>query len=46
VLDVRNAAGETPLALTLPRSRPDGRPQPASGNAAAEELLRKLGAMQ
>ena len=45
-LDATNQAGQTPLALTLPRSRPDGRPGEASGNKAAEELLRKLGATQ
>lgn len=45
-LDAKNQAGLTPLALTMPRGRTDGRPQAASGNAAAEELLRKLGATQ
>jgi ankyrin repeat protein len=45
-LDVRNKLGETPLALTLPRGRPDGRLQPGSGHPAAEELLRKLGASE
>jgi uncharacterized protein len=43
-LDVINAAGLTPLALTMPRGREDGRSQPAPGHAAAEALLRTLGA--
>jgi ankyrin repeat protein len=43
-LEATNAAGQTPLALTLPRPRsPEGRPG-SPGNKAAEELLRKLGA--
>jgi ankyrin repeat protein len=45
-LDVKNKMGQTPLALTLPRGRPDGRPQPGAGQPAAEQLLRKLGATQ
>jgi ankyrin repeat protein len=45
-LETRNEAGETPLALTLPRSRPDGRSVELPGNAAAEQLLRRLGATQ
>jgi cytohesin len=50
-LELKNKAGQTPLALTLPRGRPQGSTQ---GGAAAtspamkraEELLRKLGATQ
>ncbi|HUE84517.1 MAG TPA: ankyrin repeat domain-containing protein [Vicinamibacterales bacterium] len=45
-LDAKNTMGQTPLALTMPRERQDGRPQAASGHPAAEELLRKLGAPQ
>ena len=45
-LDGKNKQGQTPLALTMPRGRQEGRPQPASGHTAAEELLRKLGATQ
>jgi ankyrin repeat protein len=45
-LDGKNKLGLTPLALTMPRSRQEGRPQPASGHPAAETLLRKLGAIQ
>ena len=45
-LETRNEVGETPLALTLPRGRPDGRSGELSGNAAAEQLLRRLGATQ
>jgi len=43
-LDVKNNLGQTPLALTMPRGRQDGRPQPGSGHPAAAELLRTLGA--
>jgi ankyrin repeat protein len=43
-LDAKNALGQTPLDLTMPRGRQDGRPQPGSGHPAAEALLRKLGA--
>jgi ankyrin repeat protein len=43
-LETISKTGHTPLALTLPRPRsPEGRPG-SSGNKAAEELLRKLGA--
>ena len=45
-LEVKNKAGQTPLALTLPRTRPDGRMQEGSGHKAAEDLLRTLGATQ
>ena len=46
-LDVKNKAEQTPLALTMPRAGPTpGRPAPAPGVKAAEELLRKLGASQ
>ena len=37
VIDAKNKAGETPLAMTLPRGRQPGQP-------AAAELLKKLGA--
>jgi len=47
-LDVKNKEGQTPLALTQPRTGQRGRgpqtPNPAA--KAAEELLRKLGASQ
>jgi len=43
-LDAMNKAGQTPLAVTLPRRGQEGRPAPQGGNKAAEELLRKLGA--
>jgi hypothetical protein len=46
-LDLKNKAEQTPLALTMPRAGPvAGRPSPAPGFKAAEELLRKLGASQ
>jgi ankyrin repeat protein len=45
-LDVKNKLGQTPLALTMSRGRPDGRSQPGAGQPAAEQLLRKLGATQ
>jgi ankyrin repeat protein len=46
-LDVKNNAGQTPLALTLPRrAQSEGRSPAAPGFKAAEELLRKLGATQ
>jgi ankyrin repeat protein len=45
-LDVKNKMGQTPLSLTLPRGRQEGRPQPGAGQPAAEQLLRKLGATQ
>ena len=43
-LEAMTKAGQTPLALTLPRRAQEGRPAPPGGNKAAEELLRKLGA--
>jgi len=43
-LDPTNKAGQTPLALTLPRRAQEGRPTPPGGSKPAEELLRKLGA--
>jgi ankyrin repeat protein len=49
VLDAKNKAGQTPLALTVPRGRgPDPRSggNASSASKAAEELLRKLGASQ
>lgn len=45
-LDVKNKNGQTPLALTLPRARQDGRGPALAGWKAAEELLRRLGASQ
>lgn len=45
-LDLTNKAGLTPLALTLPRPRPDGRGVGSPGSPAAEALLRKLGAQR
>ena len=46
-LEVKNKAEQTPLALTMPKAAPaQGRPSPATGFKAAEELLRKLGASQ
>ena len=46
-LDIKNKAEQTPLALTMPKAGPaQGRPSPAAGSKAAEELLRKLGASQ
>jgi ankyrin repeat protein len=36
-LDVQNKAGQTPIALTLPRGRDPGRP---AANALLERLLR------
>jgi uncharacterized protein len=43
-LDATNKAGQTPLALTLPRRAQEGRPTPPGGSKPAEELLRRLGA--
>ena len=46
-LDVKNKAGQTPLALTLPRgAQTQGRLPAAPGFKAAEDLLRQLGATQ
>ena len=46
-LEIENKAGQTPLALTMPREegRP-GRRRQVAGSKEAEELLRKLGATQ
>jgi len=46
-LELENKAGQTPLALTMPREegRP-GRRRQVAGSKEAEELLRKLGATQ
>jgi ankyrin repeat protein len=45
-VNITNKAGQTPLSLTLPRSRQqDGRPSAVgAGSKPAEALLRKLGA--
>jgi ankyrin repeat protein len=43
-LEATNKAGQTPLALTLPRRGGEGRPGLSSGAKAAEDLLRSLGA--
>ena len=42
-LDVKNKNGQTPLALTIPRGRPqEERSSATSASKAAEDLLRKL----
>jgi ankyrin repeat protein len=48
MLDAKNKAGQTPLALTLPRGGRgfDPRSSGAAAAKAAEDLLRKLGASQ
>jgi ankyrin repeat protein len=45
-INAKNAAGQTPISLTIPRGRQSGGGAPPAnpGLKAAEELLRKLGA--
>lgn len=45
-LDAKNKTGQTPLALTMPRGRPQEGRSATAGLKAAEDLLRKLGATQ
>jgi ankyrin repeat protein len=43
-INVKNRAGQTPLAFTLPRAPQPGRGAGFAGHKAAEDLLRSLGA--